>query len=117
MPPAVTRERGNPITLAIQSALMPAQGMFAKESTQSRAVVKGVGKEVEVRCCQHELRKYMSTYLHQPLPVGLFASQTQGSNAVLGTSTQQSPLGLHEIQAPCTWIAVILLCMYIGQDT
>eukprot|EP00878_Enallax_costatus_P008741 GHUV01009136.1.p1 GENE.GHUV01009136.1~~GHUV01009136.1.p1 ORF type:complete len:411 (+),score=80.68 GHUV01009136.1:1630-2862(+) len=49
VPPAVTRERGNPITLAIQSALMPATGMFAKESTQSREVIKGVGTNVEVR--------------------------------------------------------------------
>lgn len=49
MPPAVTRDRGNPLTLAMQSALVPAQGMFAKESTQSRTVVKGAGQDIEVR--------------------------------------------------------------------
>jgi hypothetical protein len=48
VPPAVTRDRNNPLTLAMQSALVPAQGMFAKESTQSRTVVKGVGADIEV---------------------------------------------------------------------
>jgi hypothetical protein len=48
VPPAVTRDRNNPLTLAMQSALVPAQGMFAKESTQSRTTIKGVGQDIEV---------------------------------------------------------------------
>jgi hypothetical protein len=51
VPPAVTRDRNNPMTLAMQSALVPAQGMFAKESTQSRTTIKGSGQEIEVSCC------------------------------------------------------------------
>ncbi|KAF6245152.1 hypothetical protein COO60DRAFT_1467710, partial [Scenedesmus sp. NREL 46B-D3] len=49
VPPAVTRDRNNPLTLAMQSALVPAQGMFAKESTQSRTTIKGAGRDVEVK--------------------------------------------------------------------
>jgi hypothetical protein len=37
------------MTLAMQSALVPAQGMFAKESTQSRTTIKGSGQEIEVK--------------------------------------------------------------------
>jgi hypothetical protein len=48
VPPAVTRDRNNPLTLAMQSALVPAQGMFAKESTQSRTTIKGSGQDIEV---------------------------------------------------------------------
>ncbi|KAF8062719.1 RRC1 [Scenedesmus sp. PABB004] len=49
VPPAVTRERADPVTLAMQSALMPAVGVYARESTQARSVVKGTGPDIEVR--------------------------------------------------------------------
>jgi hypothetical protein len=41
------------MTLAMQSALVPAQGMFAKESTQSRTTIKGSGHDIEVGVGRH----------------------------------------------------------------
>lgn len=70
VPPAVTRERGNPLTLALQSAMMPAQGMYAKESTQTRQSVQGVGKNIEVRCAVFFL--LLEEAMPPACPLGVF---------------------------------------------